>query len=81
MVTRTLPKLGLLALLALGMAGCGYTPGQRAFSGAGIGAAGGAVLGAATGGNPLTGALIGGAGGALLGGLTSPRTLDLGPPL
>ncbi len=43
---------------------------QRTLSGAGIGAAGGAVVGAVVGGNPLAGAAIGGAGGAAVGALT-----------
>jgi uncharacterized membrane protein len=37
---------------------------ERTLSGAGIGAAGGAVIGAVAGGNPLAGAAIGGAAGA-----------------
>jgi hypothetical protein len=56
---------------------CGEDPGQRALSGAGIGAAGGAVGGAILGGNPLLGAAVGGAAGAAVGGLTSPRQIDL----
>jgi len=66
----------LAAPLALGLAACGnpYDPGQRALGGAGIGAAGGALIGGVAGGGrgALTGALLGGAGGAVLGAATTP---------
>ena len=80
MLTKSLPGLALAAALALGVAGCGYRPGDRAVSGAGIGAAGGAIVGALAG-HAGMGALIGGAGGALVGGLTSSRQLNLGRPV
>ena len=50
-------RLAASAVLLLALAGCGYTPGQRALTGGGIGAASGAVLGAALFGNPAMGAL------------------------
>jgi osmotically inducible lipoprotein OsmB len=81
MTTRSLAPFVLLAALALGASGCGYNRGERALSGAGIGAAGGAIIGAVAGGNPATGALIGGGVGALGGALTSPRQLNLGRPI
>ena len=65
--------IGLFALSA-----CGVTPGCRAVTGAGIGAAGGAVLGA-LGGNPLLGAAAGGLAGAAVGGLTPPEQIYGGP--
>jgi osmotically inducible lipoprotein OsmB len=65
--------IGLLALSA-----CGVTPGCRAVTGAGIGAAGGAVVGALAG-SPLTGAAAGAVAGAAVGGLTSPRQVNAGP--
>ena len=65
--------IGLFALSA-----CGVTPGCRAVTGAGLGAAGGAVLGA-IGGNPLLGAAAGAAAGAAVGGLTSPNQVYAGP--
>jgi osmotically inducible lipoprotein OsmB len=65
--------LGLLALSA-----CGQSPGCRAITGAGIGAAGGAVLGA-LGGNPLLGAAAGAVAGGAVGGLTSPNQINAGP--
>lgn len=64
--------------LALGLAGCGYSPGSRAVSGGAIGAGTGAVIGAATGGSPAVGALIGGAIGAIGGAVTNPNTINLG---
>jgi len=72
----------LCALLAtLGLAACGSTTGDRALSGAGIGAGTGALGGALIGGNPLTGAVIGGAVGAAAGALTDEDDVDLGEPL
>jgi hypothetical protein len=65
--------IGLLVLSA-----CGVTPGCRAVTGAGIGAAGGAVVGALAG-SPLTGAAAGAVAGAAVGGLTSPRQVYAGP--
>jgi uncharacterized membrane protein len=70
----------LAAALAAGLAACGQSQGDRALSGAGLGAAGGAAVGALTGGSPLTGAVIGGVGGAAAGALTSPRDVNLGRP-
>ena len=59
--------------LALSLAACGDTWGERAVTGGGIGAGSGAVIGAVTGLGPLTGALIGGAVGAGAGAATTPR--------
>ena len=66
-----------LALAALGLAGCGYSPGHRALTGGAIGAGTGAIIGAATGGSAATGALIGGGIGAIGGAVTSPNTVNL----
>jgi osmotically inducible lipoprotein OsmB len=74
-------KLILSALLSaslLAVAGCGYSPGQRALSGGAIGAGGGAIIGAATGIGPGTGALIGAGAGALTGAATTHNQLNLG---
>ena len=65
----------LLATLAIALAGCGYSPGDRAASGGLLGAGGGAAIAAATGGSPLTGALIGGGAGALGGEVLGPLLL------
>lgn len=68
----------VLAVAALALSACGQSPGCRAVTGAGIGAAGGAVLGA-IGGNPLLGAAAGAAAGAAVGGLTTSNQINAGP--
>jgi osmotically inducible lipoprotein OsmB len=80
-LARSAVHFTLLAGLALGLAGCGYSTGDRAASGGLIGAGGGAAIAAMTGGAPLVGALIGGAAGAAGGALTSGHTLNLGQPI
>ena len=70
----TLPVV--LALAAVSLGACGYSQGDRALSGAGIGAVAGAVLG----GDPVTGAVGGGVGGAAIGAFTDPKQLNLGKP-
>lgn len=67
--------------LSLLIAACGHTTGDRALSGAGIGAGVGAVGSTMTGGDPLTGALIGGAVGGAAGALTDEEDVNLGKPL
>lgn len=76
MIAPAIALTGLLVLTA-----CGTDPGERAVSGAGIGAAGGAILGAVTGMTVLQGALIGTGLGAVAGGLTKPDTVNLGDPV
>jgi uncharacterized membrane protein len=68
----TVKKMGAVCLMLFGLAACSNMNDsqQRTLSGAGIGAAGGAVVGALTG-SWVTGALIGGAGGAAVGAITS----------
>lgn len=61
------------------LSGCGTDPGDRAVSGAALGAGAGAIIGAATG-SPGTGAAIGAVGGAAIGAATDPCDLDLGAP-
>lgn len=73
-------KFAVASALLLTMAACGHSPGERAVSGAGIGAATGAVGGALMG-SPGTGALLGGAVGAAAGGLTSDKDINLGKPI
>ena len=70
--------LGVAGMLLLGA--CGSDPGERALSGAGLGAATGAVGGALFG-NPAAGAALGGAAGAVAGGLTNRSQIDLGRPI
>lgn len=59
---------------------CGNSTGDRAVSGAAIGAGGGALAGWALG-SPALGALAGGAAGAAVGGLTNSNQIDLGKPV
>ena len=70
-----------LLVLTLALSGCGNTTGDRATSGAGIGAAAGAVLGAVTGLSVVEGVLIGAAAGGVTGAVTDRDTIDLGEPL
>jgi osmotically inducible lipoprotein OsmB len=70
--------LPVVAVSLLTLSACGQSPGCRAVTGAGLGAAGGAVLGA-IGGNPLLGAAAGGIAGGAVGGLTSPNQINAGP--
>jgi osmotically inducible lipoprotein OsmB len=74
---RLVAGLTLFPLLALGA--CGETMGDRALSGAGLGAGVG-LVGGALAGAPLAGALIGGALGAGAGAITTPGQVDLGRP-
>lgn len=66
-----------VACVVLALSACGYSRGERALSGAGIGAAAGAVGAAVLGANPATGAIIGGAAGAATGALTDPDDINL----
>ena len=52
--------LGAVMALTIGLAGCGTSTGERATSGAGVGAAVGAGAAAVTGGSVVQGAVIGG---------------------
>lgn len=69
------------AVALLGVAACGHSQGDRALSGAGIGAGAGAVGSAIAGGSPATGALLGGAAGAAAGAFTDEGDIDLGCPV
>ena len=71
----------LVAGLAFLLAACGNTPEDRGITGAGLGAAGGAILGAVTGLTVLEGALIGTGVGGITGLLTDKDTLDIGDPI
>jgi osmotically inducible lipoprotein OsmB len=71
----------VLVPLAVGLGGCGYSPGDRALSGGLIGAGGGAAIAGIAGANPLVGAAIGGGVGALGGALTSGNDINLGRPI
>lgn len=67
--------------LAFLLAACGTTPSDRTLSGAGLMAAGGAVLGAVTGLGVVPGIVIGGAVGGLAGFFTDESKINLGKPL
>lgn len=69
-----------LTAVALMLTACGESKGDRALSGAAIGAGTGAVGGALLGGHAGSGALIGGAVGAAAGGLTDKDDINLGKP-
>lgn len=73
----TIPATILGTAVALG--GCGTDPGDRAVSGAAIGAGAGALIGGVTG-TAATGAAIGALGGAAIGAATDPCDLNLGAP-
>ncbi len=68
-MTRKILALGLMTAF---LAACGQTEENRALSGAGLGAAGGALVGA-----PLLGAGAGAATGAV----TEEEDIDLGEPI
>jgi hypothetical protein len=70
----------LAVALPLFLAACGSTPQDRAITGGGSGAAGGAIIGAVTGLTVIQGALIGTGLGAAIGGLTSADSFNLGKP-
>jgi len=77
---RDMPRLMMLLILAGGLAACGQTTGDRALSGAGLGAAAGAGIGALTGTGVAGGAALGAVAGGATGALTSPNTVNLGRP-
>lgn len=69
-------KLVLVALAALSLAACTQRE-ERIATGAGLGAAGGALIGglaAGSAGGALAGAAIGGVGGAIIADVTRPKT-------
>jgi len=76
-----LRKTAIVLVATLSLAACGSTPGERGLTGAGLGAAAGAVIGLASGGiSVLAGALIGAASGGSIGAFTSRDQLNLGEP-
>ena len=75
-------RLGAVLLAAaMILSACGSSTGDRTASGAGIGAAGGAVLGAVTGLSVVEGVLIGAAAGGVIGAVTDEDDIDLGKPV
>lgn len=77
--TKLFPVLSVVAL-GLGLAACGHSQGDRALTGAGLGAGAGLVGGALVG-HPVAGALVGGAGGAAAGALTDSDDINFGKPI
>ncbi|MDR5858176.1 hypothetical protein FZZ93_01260 [Halomonas eurihalina] len=72
-------KTGLLVgLMAIGLSACGTTTGERALSGAGVGAAVGGAAAAVTGGDVSQGAVIGAGAGAATGAATDENDINLG---
>lgn len=69
--------LALTVVAALAISGCGNTQGERALSGAGIGAGAGAVGAALVHGNPITGAVVGAGVGAVTGAVTTKKQINL----
>ena len=74
----TFTRIAIAGGLAIALAACGNTTGERALSGGGIGAGVGAAGAAITGGSILGGAVIGGAVGAAAGALTDCGDINLG---
>ncbi|WP_118137149.1 hypothetical protein [Oceanicella sp. SM1341] len=73
--------IALLAASAFGLAACGSGSGDRAVSGAGIGALVGGAGSAITGGSVATGAAVGAGAGAVAGAVTDEDDVNLGKPL
>ncbi|HEY1931848.1 MAG TPA: hypothetical protein VGG99_07550 [Acetobacteraceae bacterium] len=80
-MSRNIATTLVLASLGLALAGCGYSPGDRAASGGLLGAGAGVAVAAVAGGPLIAGALIGGAVGAVGGAATSPNDVNLGRPI
>jgi hypothetical protein len=78
---KKLVAITAVALLALGVAGCGTSTEDRTLSGAGIGAGVGAVGAAVTGGSVGTGLVVGAVAGGVVGAVTSPDDVNLGTPI
>ena len=77
MTRKNLFVLALVTALGLTLSACGNTRGERALSGAGIGAGVGAAGAVISGGNPVTGAAVGAGVGAATGALTDKEDIDL----
>lgn len=74
---KTINTALILTVAAVSLSACGNTRGERALSGAGIGAGAGAVGTALTGGNPWGGAVVGGLAGGAVGALTDKDDINL----
>ncbi|PZO87404.1 MAG: hypothetical protein DI626_04090 [Micavibrio aeruginosavorus] len=67
----------VVLLSTIALAACGNSRGERALSGAGIGAGVGAVGSAVTGGSVLGGAAVGGLAGGAIGAVTNRDQVNL----
>lgn len=77
MITRKIFTLAALCVMSLSLAACGSSKGDRALSGAGIGAGVGAAGSYLAGGSAITGAAIGAGVGAATGALTDEDDINL----
>ena len=75
-MTTIMKQILAVSIVAIPLAACGNTQGERALSGGGIGAGVGAAGAALTGGSVLGGAILGGAAGAATGALTDEDDID-----
>ncbi len=66
-----------MSCVILALSACGYNRGERALSGAAIGAGAGALGAAVLGADPAAGAVVGGAAGAATGAFTDPDDVNL----
>ena len=80
MHTNKMVSILSVMALGLGLAACGHTEGDRALTGAGLGAGAG-LLGGAVVGHPVAGALVVGAAGAATGALTDSDDINFGKPI
>lgn len=78
---RNSMKILSVLTLALCVAGCGHKPSDRALSGAAIGAGVGAAGTAIVGGPVIAGAAAGAVVGGATGALTKPKHINLGKPI
>lgn len=78
---KTSVKLLSAAAMVAFLGACGSSTGDRAVTGAGIGAGTGAAVGAITSMSMGTGALIGAGVGAAVGAITDKGDINLGDPI
>jgi uncharacterized membrane protein len=72
--------LALATAACVALAACGTNPGDRAVSGAALGAGAGLAIGAIAGAPLLGAAVIGAGAGAVAGAVTDPNKINLGRP-
>ena len=73
-------RISMALATLLFLTACGQSTGDRALSGAGIGAGVGALGSAVAGGSGVTGALVGAGVGAAAGAFTKQSDVNLGRP-